>query len=65
MAVMRMHVYDPVPDPLKVSTGLTLAARQLTMKLLQKDPNRRVQSAEELERILRGLVESDRRTAST
>lgn len=64
LAVMRMHVYDPVPDPHRINPKLSIASRTLLMKLLQKDPNRRVQNAAELERILRGLIESDRRRAT-
>lgn len=64
-AVMRMHVSDPVPDPLRFTAGLSLPVRQLVMKLLQKEPVRRIQSAEELERALRGLLGSGRQAAST
>ena len=47
-SIMRAHVVDPVPDPATVFPGVSPAWRELCIRLMQKKPDERFHSAEEL-----------------
>lgn len=44
--VMRMHVFDETPDPMKFNATLSRPTRKLILDLMQKKPEDRPQSAE-------------------
>jgi len=48
MALMRMHVTEPVPDPRKINQKLPKQATALMARALAKDPDKRFQSADEM-----------------
>ena len=55
--VMKRHVFEAVPDPLRVKETLSPAIANMLMKLMAKDPNERFQTAEELAQHLDKLLQ--------
>ncbi len=45
-AIMRAHVFDPVPDPKTINHDISEAWRQLSMKLMAKNPQERFANAQ-------------------
>ena len=54
--VARMHREEPAPDPLGLNPSVSGAAASLIADMLAKDPDRRIQSCEELVERIEGML---------
>lgn len=59
MAVALRHVNDPPPPPTRKRPDLTPAMEAVVLRALEKDPDRRFQSATELRDAIRAAVDGD------
>ncbi len=55
-AIMKSHVFDPVPDPHDVRDSISEAWRQLCVRLMQKLPEERFSTGEELRVAVAGAI---------
>ncbi|MBA2479392.1 MAG: protein kinase [Planctomycetes bacterium] len=55
-ALMRAHVFDPIPDPRVVRPDVPEAWRQLAMKMLGKTPDERFATAADLRSAVQGAA---------
>jgi serine/threonine-protein kinase len=62
---MKLLVTAPVPDPRKANPAVRPETAQLVMRLMQKDPARRLQVPEELVSALEGLMHFEESTVRT
>ena len=55
---MKLLVTAPVPDPRKINSSVSAPTAELVIKLMQKDPSRRLQSPDELVEQVEDLLKS-------
>lgn len=52
IAVALMHIQTPVPDPRKLNPALPIAFTEIVQKAMEKNPNKRFQTAQELKQAI-------------
>jgi serine/threonine-protein kinase len=55
-AIMKSHVFDPVPDPKAINPDVPEPWRQLSMKLMAKNPEERFPSCVELREMVQAAI---------
>lgn len=62
---IKMHCFDPPPDPTSININLPVKVERVIKKALEKDPDKRYQTAEEFANALSELELDDRTELST
>jgi serine/threonine protein kinase len=57
--VMAMHVQNPPPDPRSMNPALSRTTSQLILRLMEKEPDKRFFTAEELVGVLNKVISGD------